>query len=637
MRRVHRAFVRLLLLLGVLCAMVAGSPAAHAQEAGGIIIESDPTEADVYIDGRHVGRTPYGPADMTPGQYAVCLRKPAYQEWCSTATVRARVDWHRSPTLARASPGPSPSLPTGLLILESIPAGAVVVLNGREVGKTPIHERVPAGTHYLRLSLAGYQEYVQEKLEVREGSERRLKILLVRVTTGRLIIESDPPGATVVLDRVPVGKTPFRQEAFQGLHQLRLFLPGYREHVEEAIGVAVDKETRLVIPLRPVHSWSSGILRWGAILVGVLGVAWLLWRRVVAPLIESTSRPRRVTCPHCGRSSDRRELRYGCRHCREEDGRRHLFPATEAGECDQCGRFAQDTVCPKCFEPITGVRGVAAMHAVAVVGPSESGKSFYVTALVHTLWNRPPHLLGSPVGVQLETDSLNLYEKRLRQLDEGIIKHVQGDLPESFQMWLTLRRRPPVGVVLYDIQGHVFDSPRTIARSAPHLAEVSGIILMVPADQLRQTQAGAERSRETSASSSPQWVLNNVLNYFQDEVPSRVTERLADMPIAIVVSKVDTRVDFPPSHKGSRVRATLTGSFDLGNLEANTQRFRRCEYFAVQAATGSEGRLLASLDLLDPLLWILRQVGALPREGLVARLCAWVRRRVISAMGSLRP
>ena len=79
-----------------------------------------------------------------------------------------------------------------------------------------------------------YYAPAEQQLTLGRGEQRELDIPL-RAVAGELVIESLPAGATVRLDGVEAGTTPFRRSLAGGQHQLEVSLDGYAhisEHVE---------------------------------------------------------------------------------------------------------------------------------------------------------------------------------------------------------------------------------------------------------------------------------------------------------------------------------------------------------------------------------------------------------------------
>ncbi len=135
------------------------------RRVGTVSFSSSPSGADVYVDGRFLGTTPTGRMTMDDGTYNARFVLDGYQE----STVRFRVTSGESrqvdATLNRA---------TGTLQVQANVGGALVFIDGRQVGSIPsgsgrltMADLVP-GTHELTLIAPGYRTYVAD-FDVRSG------------------------------------------------------------------------------------------------------------------------------------------------------------------------------------------------------------------------------------------------------------------------------------------------------------------------------------------------------------------------------------------------------------------------------------------------------------------------------------
>jgi hypothetical protein len=175
--------------------------ALAALGSGSIGVESVPPGAEILIDGEPTGLVTSAtvPA-LAVGTHTVQLRLEGFEPWSQAVVVRP--DRH-FPFQALLAPS---RRNLGKLNLKSHPPHALIALDGVPAGKvTPECLRdVPAGSHTLELTLAGYQPW-SGTIVVDEGRTRDLLVTLRRLPTqetGLARIESDPPGAAITLDGV---------------------------------------------------------------------------------------------------------------------------------------------------------------------------------------------------------------------------------------------------------------------------------------------------------------------------------------------------------------------------------------------------------------------------------------------------
>jgi hypothetical protein len=126
--------------------------------------------------------------------------------------------------------------PTGTLSVQTNPPGVAVFVDGVAHGNTPARVSLPAGSHILELRGQGVPRVIP--LSVTGGAEVSQYLELPATpSTGSLLVQSDPPGAKVLVDGTPHGTAPVSIADLQ---------PGEHEVVLEAEGSAPVKQ-RVVI------------------------------------------------------------------------------------------------------------------------------------------------------------------------------------------------------------------------------------------------------------------------------------------------------------------------------------------------------------------------------------------------------
>jgi serine/threonine protein kinase/tetratricopeptide (TPR) repeat protein/chaperone required for assembly of F1-ATPase len=103
-----------------------------------------------------------------------------------------------------AAPQQSPPHEIAALSVQSVPVGATILLDGKPPQAAPnTFTHVPFGTHELRATLDDY-EPIKQELEVRQGmtSEIHLKLTPSQAIAA-LSVQSEPPGAAILLDGKP--------------------------------------------------------------------------------------------------------------------------------------------------------------------------------------------------------------------------------------------------------------------------------------------------------------------------------------------------------------------------------------------------------------------------------------------------
>lgn len=135
---------------------------------GKIRVESEPTFAKVYLDGRYEGRTNKTIPSVTPGRHTIKVVKTGYSDWSRTVYVR---EGETVNLFAELKPYPL----YGSIYITSTPWGARVFIDGVEKGETPLTIKVETGRHEITLIKEYYYTWIKEK-DVYPREEVRLDV-----------------------------------------------------------------------------------------------------------------------------------------------------------------------------------------------------------------------------------------------------------------------------------------------------------------------------------------------------------------------------------------------------------------------------------------------------------------------------
>ena len=94
----------------------------------------------------------------------------------------------------------------GVAVLESLPSGAQVMVDGQVMGLTPLTATLPSGTHRVDFKYRGKTRTID--VVVPQGGKASELVDWSPKTVGRLQVNSEPAGAHVLVDNVPRGVTP---------------------------------------------------------------------------------------------------------------------------------------------------------------------------------------------------------------------------------------------------------------------------------------------------------------------------------------------------------------------------------------------------------------------------------------------
>lgn len=146
------------------------------QRLGAVGFESNPSGAEVYVDGQAIGTTPTGTVELAEGEHSARFVLPGYTDTYLEFTVSGSgFQVVSGELLAQAG---------GLELTTNI-AGATVFIDGQSVGSVPsgsgqlTFSDLTSGTHEITVTAPGYRTYVGE-FNIAPGQTTPLSISLSR-------------------------------------------------------------------------------------------------------------------------------------------------------------------------------------------------------------------------------------------------------------------------------------------------------------------------------------------------------------------------------------------------------------------------------------------------------------------------
>jgi serine/threonine protein kinase/formylglycine-generating enzyme required for sulfatase activity len=231
---------------------------ALERQTGTLQVDTPGNEgAAVSVDGADVGTTPLTLRGFPAGAHTIRVRKEGFETETVPATLPGNTTVNVPIQLRPVRSETPPPPPESFIDFETVPEGAVVIVNGRKNEQaTPCKIRLDPGQYQFRFEKSGYQTKDFEMV-VTPGLNTNVKFTLSRVTT-RVFVNSDPPGARAFFDDQPIGVTPTQREHVEaGRHRIRLVLDDYRELVQE---IVVDRSEPVTFEGRLVPRTASTIL-----------------------------------------------------------------------------------------------------------------------------------------------------------------------------------------------------------------------------------------------------------------------------------------------------------------------------------------------------------------------------------------
>jgi hypothetical protein len=204
--------------------------------------------ARIIIDGQEVGITPVSNLEVKAGRRVLEIQADNYQD-IKTEVQIVGCPEEQSFDFALI-PGWSD------VFISSIPEGAVVSIDGKPAGNTPLKIELQEGNYRLQISAGGFKTW-QTQLAVGPNQPQSIKDIRLQAADGTLALQTQPSGANVTIDQKFIGKTPLKvQLSANTPHEIRISKAGY-EKVSRRFQVSTGKLKTLAVDLKPI----MGIIR----------------------------------------------------------------------------------------------------------------------------------------------------------------------------------------------------------------------------------------------------------------------------------------------------------------------------------------------------------------------------------------
>ncbi|MGY1582136.1 TRAFAC clade GTPase domain-containing protein [Streptomyces sp. MN13] len=392
---------------------------------------------------------------------------------------------------------------------------------------------------------------------------------------------------------------------------------------------------------------------------------------------------RRLTCPYCYESFAPREIRFRCntrlsrtgKKCEPSrdqvlDDRMGPRPSHDLGPvfaadgrkptapCPDCEGETTYRICPVCHSALPVQFGMVDSRLIAMVGAKASGKTVYMTVLLHEMRHRVGEAFGAHL-MGLDDATMRRYSSDYEERLYGANQMFPGTQTASTNLnrvdplvfRFGLRRRTLLGerpqhtvLSFFDTAGEDFSSRESVELNTRYLTGADGIVLLLDPLQMpgaRDSALPGTPLPGTEGLDAPINVLSRITSLLLAPRSGRSAQKI-DTPIAVVFSKMDAFWHLLESGSPLRAHATPRGRFDVGDSLSVHEEVRRLlkdwdgvpidhlldnhytryRYFGVSslgrnptpdarvAPTGIQPYRVA-----DPLLWLLSEFGSVPKAG----------------------
>jgi hypothetical protein len=392
----------------------------------------------------------------------------------------------------------------------------------------------------------------------------------------------------------------------------------------------------------------------------------------------------RLYCPYCYTGFSEREIWFRCsgrigprgERCspeidpvrRDRTGFGKVLPPVFASDgrlravdCPKCGAESTTRICPACHMQLPVHFGKVRSRMIALVGAKESGKTVYMTVLVHELMHRVGEDLNAAISGADDETRLRFasdYEQPLyrdaRLLASTTTAGTRDRAPLVFRFTTEGRtsrlNRNGTGepqrtlLSFFDTAGEDLRSAQSVEDNVQYLAAADGIVLLLDPLQMRggrQLAApGTLLPTPGAAGDEPANVLENITDLIMAKERIKASQRISK-PLAVVFTKMDALLHDlketspllrPPAHTPYfDERDSLEVHTEIQRLLARWEgsridqvaqkNYRTYRYFGVSALGETptqqnrvSARGIRPYRVTGPFTWMLAQFGTIPVE-----------------------
>ncbi len=200
--------------------------AEKIQKNASVYIRSVPPGADLWLEGKHLGRTPVQKRGLKAGSYQIKLLKNGFEAY--TQVIELKAGEKRNINAALNPLGES-------LYIETEPPGARVSIDGKEINNqlTPLtYKNIPAGVHQLLIKKEGFAEH-QSEIEIK-GGQNAVRTIKLTPLLGTLSVRVIPWGTIYIDDQLQKTSTDVKYEIklAVGKHILKVVHPTLGEWIK---------------------------------------------------------------------------------------------------------------------------------------------------------------------------------------------------------------------------------------------------------------------------------------------------------------------------------------------------------------------------------------------------------------------
>ncbi len=215
------------------------APSGVAAMVERLVINSEPSGASVFIGEMEIGKTPYRDSLIQPGYHKIkIVVGPDFEDYEQVVRIIGN-----KPVTIEAKLSPA-----GFINISTQPSGIPVLMDGKEIGVTPItNQKVASGRHRYKIQKDGFKDF-DTTLNIAQKQIYTISKNLIPMI-GKLKLRAKPYGSIYIDDQLKKSDTdvPLNIEVPSGTRRIKITHPKYGTweksiniKTEESIDILVD-------------------------------------------------------------------------------------------------------------------------------------------------------------------------------------------------------------------------------------------------------------------------------------------------------------------------------------------------------------------------------------------------------------
>lgn len=331
--------------------------------------------------------------------------------------------------------------------------------------------------------------------------------------------------------------------------------------------------------------------------------------------------PPKITCHHCFEIFDNHRILFKGKRPKALDP--DFFHPQDMGYTDDVltslleedGHITTQRICPYCHKPLHPQAGFVASKTIILVGSKNTGKTTYLTSLIHYLKTVTPcHLPISISPIDNHTSQLFREKYEYQIIDKGELLPATK-ITEAIQPPLAFTLSTPMGpcretnLIFLDLPGEGLFHNDYIHQYCPYLQAADGLIFLIDPLQIKTIGQKINFTNQLEAdltkTPEPLDVLTCLLQHNLPNIPLAITLSKSDLLLPLQESgEYISGPDYNPEDFFKQVDPNFYNGLKM--------RFDHTAFFALSALgkkpNGVRIASYAPMGVDQPLLWLLRQL-----------------------------